>query len=132
MRETLCCLFLKKTLRADVINAFNSTSRYLDDLLNFDIPILINWIYPTELKLNRANSFNTKAPFVVLGLSKRPGKSLSIIYNKRDYFHFEIINFPFLVVYVPAPLLMVYIFRSLFVLQKHVQCLKKPKPILDC
>ena len=58
---------------------------------------------------------------MVLDLSKRPGKSLSIIYNKRDDFHFEIINFPFLVVDVSAPLLKVYIFRSLFVLQEHVQ-----------
>ena len=32
VRETLCCLFLTR-IRADVIEVFNSTSRYLDDLL---------------------------------------------------------------------------------------------------
>ena len=37
MRETSCCLFLTKN-RAYVIEAFNSTSRYRDDLLNTDNP----------------------------------------------------------------------------------------------
>ena len=61
---------------------------------------------------------------MALDLSKRTDESLSIIYNKRDGFHFEIINFPFLVVDVPASLLMVYIFRSLFVLQDVFSDLK--------
>ena len=41
---------------ADVIEAFNSTSRYLDDLLNIDNPYfeqMIGQIYPTELQLKR-------------------------------------------------------------------------------
>ena len=36
--------------QADVIKAFNFTSRYLDDLLNFDNPYfegMVNQIYPT-------------------------------------------------------------------------------------
>ena len=40
---------------ADVIKAFNSTSRYLDDLLNIDNPYfegMVNQIYPSELQLN--------------------------------------------------------------------------------
>ena len=39
----------------DIIEAFNSTSRYLDDLLNIDNPYfeqLVGQIYPTELQLN--------------------------------------------------------------------------------
>ena len=38
--------------QADVIEAFNSTSRYLDDLLNIDNPYfegMVNQIYPPEL-----------------------------------------------------------------------------------
>ena len=38
--------------QADVIKAFNSTSRYLDDLLNIDNPYfegMVNQIYPPEL-----------------------------------------------------------------------------------
>ena len=37
--------------QADVIKAFNSTSRYLDDLLNIDDPYfegMVNQIYPSE------------------------------------------------------------------------------------
>ena len=51
--------------QADVIKAFNSTSRYFDDLLNIDNPYfegMVNQIYPSELKLNKANTSDTEAP----------------------------------------------------------------------
>ena len=51
--------------QADVIEAFNSTSRYLDDLLNIDNPYfegMVNQIYPPELQLNKANISDTEAP----------------------------------------------------------------------
>ena len=57
--------------RADIIEAFNSTSRYLDDLLNIDNPYfeqMVGQIYPTELQLNKANSSDTEAPFLDLEL----------------------------------------------------------------
>ena len=50
---------------ADIIEAFNSTSRYLDDLLNIDNPYfegMVNQIYPPELQLNKANTSETEAP----------------------------------------------------------------------
>ena len=52
--------------QVDIIEAFNSTSRYLDDLLNIDniyFDQMVDRIYPTELQLNRANSSDTEAPF---------------------------------------------------------------------
>ena len=52
--------------QADVINAFNLTSQYLDDLLNIDNPYfegMVNQIYPPELQLNKANTTDTEAPF---------------------------------------------------------------------
>ena len=58
--------------QADVIKAFNSTSRYLDDLLNIDNPYfegMVNQIYPSELQLNKANTSDTEAPFWGLHLS---------------------------------------------------------------
>ena len=54
--------------QADVIEAFNSTSRYLDDLLNIDNPYfegMVNQIYPPELQLNKANISDTEAPFKI-------------------------------------------------------------------
>ena len=47
--------------------AFKSTSRYLDDLLNIDNPYfegMVNRIYPPELQLNKANTSDTEAPFL--------------------------------------------------------------------
>ena len=54
--------------QADIIEAFNSTSIYLDDLLNIDniyFDQKVDRIYPTELQLNRANSSDTEAPFLI-------------------------------------------------------------------
>ena len=57
--------------QTDITEAFNSTSRYLDDLLNIDNPYfehMVGRIYPTELQLNKANSSDTEALFFYLGL----------------------------------------------------------------
>ena len=84
--------------QADVIEAFNSTSRYLDDLLNIDNPYfegMVNQIYPPELQLNKANISDTEAPFFDLHLSVANGFVSSKIYDKRDDFDFDIVNFPF-------------------------------------
>ena len=49
-----------------IIEAFNSTSRYLDDLLNIDNPYfegMVNQSYPPELQLNKANTTDSEPPF---------------------------------------------------------------------
>ena len=59
-------LILSDNNQADVVEAFNSTSKYLDDLLNFDNPYfapMVSQIYPTELQLNEANPSDIEAPF---------------------------------------------------------------------
>ena len=69
---------LTKEKRYDLIDAFNSTSRYLDDLLNIGyihFEHMVHRIYPAELQLNKANAK---------------------IYDKRNDFNFDIINVPFL------------------------------------
>ena len=58
--------------QADIIEAYNSTSRYLYDLLNIDNSYfegMVNQIYQPELKLNKANTSDTEAPFLDLHLS---------------------------------------------------------------
>ena len=55
-------LSLTDNNQTDINEAFNSTSRYLDDLLNIDKPYfeqMVGQIYPTELQLNKANSSDT-------------------------------------------------------------------------
>ena len=59
-------LFMKSLSRenqADIIEAFNSTSGYFEDLLNIDniyFDQMVDRIYPTELQLNRTNSSDTE------------------------------------------------------------------------
>ena len=63
---------LSEDNQSDVIEAFNSTSRYLDDLLNTDnnfFDSMINRIYPSELQLNKANVSDTEASVLDLHLS---------------------------------------------------------------
>ena len=90
-------LSLSDNNQTDIIEASNSTSRYLDDLLNIDNPYfeqMVGQIYPTELQLNNANSYDTEAPFLDLNLSITNGIVSSKIYDKWDDFNFEIVNFP--------------------------------------
>ena len=90
-------LSLSKDTQSAVIEAFNSTSRYLDDLLNIDnnfFDTMVNRIYPSELQLNKANVADTEASFLDLHLSISDGFVKSKIYDKRD--DFNIVNFPFL------------------------------------
>ena len=85
--------------QADVIKAFNLTSRYLYDLLNIDNPYfeeVVNQIYPPELQPNKANTSDTEPPFLDLHLSISYGFVSSKIYDKRNDFDFDIVNFPFL------------------------------------
>ena len=55
--ERYFMLSLSDNNQIDIIEAFNSTSRYLDDLLNVDNPFfeqMVGQIYPTKLQLNKA------------------------------------------------------------------------------
>ena len=57
---------------------------------------MLSPIYPTELQLAKVNSLNTEAPFLDLDLSITKGIVPTKIYDKRDQFNFEIVNFSFL------------------------------------
>ena len=84
--------------QADVIDAFNTTSRYLDDNLNINnvyFDNLVSQIYPSELQLNKANTSDTKAALLDLHLSISNDIVSSKIYDKRDDFDSEIVKFPF-------------------------------------
>ena len=57
---------------------------------------MVNRIYPSELQLNKANVSDTEASFLDLHLSISDGFVQTKIYDKRDDFGFDIVNFPFL------------------------------------
>ena len=80
-----------------------TTSRYLDDILNINnvyFDNMVSQIYPSELQLYKANTSNTKAAFLDLHLSI--SNDIVEIYDKRDDFDFEIVNFSFLDGVVPS------------------------------
>ena len=64
---------------------------------------MVGQIYLTELWSNKANSSDTKAPFLDLNLSITNGIVSSKIYDKRDDFNFQIVNVSFLDGDVPCP-----------------------------
>ena len=84
--------------QADVIDAFNTTSRYLDKILNIDnvyFDNMFSQIYPSELQLNKANTSDTEAAFLDLHLSISNDIVSTKVYDKRDDFDFDIVNIPF-------------------------------------
>ena len=73
------------------------------DLLRFILNIdnnffdsMVNRIYPSELQLNKANVSDAEASFLDLHFSISDGFVKTKIYDKRDDFDFDIVNFPFL------------------------------------
>ena len=57
--------------QADVIDAFNTTSRYLDEFLNINnvnFDNMVSQMYPSVIQLNKANTSDTKAAFLDLHL----------------------------------------------------------------
>ena len=57
---------------------------------------MVSQIYPSELQLKKANASDTEAAFLELHLSISNDICSTKIYDKRDDFDFEIVNFPFL------------------------------------
>ena len=57
-------LSLSEDTQSEIIEAFNATFRYLDDILNIDnnfFDSVVNHIYPSELHLNKAKVADTEA-----------------------------------------------------------------------
>ena len=60
---------LSDDFQADIIGVFNTTSKYLDVILNIDNVYsdnMVSQIYPSELQLNKANTSDTEAAFLDL------------------------------------------------------------------
>ena len=71
----------------------------MDDILkinNVYFDNMVSQIYPSELQLNKANTSDTEATFLDLHLSIFNDIVSTKIYDKREDFDFEIVNFPVL------------------------------------
>ena len=95
--ETDFMLSLSDDYQSEVIKAFNSTSRYVDDLWNIDnnfFDNMVNHICPSELQLNKANVSDTEASFLDLHLSISDGfVKTEILINEMTLI--DIVNFLF-------------------------------------
>ena len=87
---------------------------------------MVHRIYPTELQLNKANASDTEAAFLDLNLSIHDDIVSTKIYDKRDDFNFNIVNFPFLdgdVPQRPSYGVYIYIYLNLFALPEQLHML---------
>ena len=108
---------------ANAQQGFNTTSRYLDDNLNINnvyFDNMVSQIYPLELQRNKANTSDTEAAFLDLHLSTFNNIVSTKIYDKRDEFDFEIVNFPSKMVMFLALHPMESISLNSFVLLEHL------------
>ena len=103
----------KDPSKHDLLDLFNNTFRYLDDVLALNNPEFSKFadeIYTKELTLTKSNKSNVHTPFLDLDITIDKGNLTTKIYDKRDDFSFPIVNFPFLDGDVPlAPSYGVYI-----------------------
>ena len=77
--------------QADIIDAFKTTSRYLDDIFyinNINFDNVISQIHPSELHINKANTSDTEASFMDLHLSLSNDIVSTKFYDKLDKFDF--------------------------------------------
>ena len=90
---------LPKSKRFDLIDKFNDTSRYLDDIFTIDNPEFAEYIpdiYPRKLQLNKANTSDKETSFLDLNIKVVGSNIHTSVYDKRDDFGFPIVNFPWL------------------------------------
>ena len=113
-----------KEKRYGMIDAFNSTFRYVDDLLNiYDIHFeqMVHRIYPTELQLNKANASDTEEAFLDLNFPiHNDTVSTKKMINGMILTLILLIFRSLMVMSLGVPL-MVYIYLNLFALQEHLR-----------
>ena len=90
---------MKKIIKNDIFMArrFNNTMRYIDDLLilnNIQFNDTIQDIYPSELQLKKITESPTTLSYLDILITVEHGKYSTALYDKRDSFHFDIVNFP--------------------------------------
>jgi hypothetical protein len=101
--------FLQKLVKDKKIHearAFNFTYRYIDDVLSINnsrFEEFLPLIYPPELEVKEITDTASSASFLDLYLEFDDSGQISTkIYDKRDDFNFNIINFPNMCSNIPA------------------------------
>ena len=97
----------------------------MDDIININniyFDNMVSQIYPSELQLNKPDTYVTEGSFLYLHLSIS-NDIVSTIYYKRDDFDSEIVNSHFQMVMFLALHPIEFIFRNSYDLLKHLAML---------
>ena len=96
---------LIKSGKRQPAKSFNFTFRYIDDILslnNSKFSDYINDIYPEELEIKETTDNSISSSFLDLLFEFDNDNRLRVtIYDKRDDFNFNIVNYPFLCDNIP-------------------------------
>ena len=100
--------FIQTLIRSgqkNLAKSFSSTYRYIDDVLSLNNPKFgdyINYIYPAELEIKETTDADHHASSLDLLLKYDRDCRLQVkLYDKKDDFNFDIVNFPFLSSNIP-------------------------------
>ena len=121
--------------QTDTIDAFNTTPRYLGDVLNVNnvyCDNIVSQIYPSELQIYKANTSDTEAAFLDLHLVISNDIVSTKIYDKSDDFGFEIVGFPFSMVMLLTVHPRESISLNSFVLLEHLATLMNSTLAIHC
>ena len=110
----------KKSGKRHLAKPFNFTYRYIDDVFslnNHKFSDYVYDIYPVELEIKETADDQYHSSFLDLLLKNdKDGRLRVKIYDKRDDFNFDIVNFSFLCGNVPqSPSYGVYISQGMLV-----------------
>ena len=77
---------------------FNNTTRFIDDLSTLNNDGVLSkekeHVYPPEMVLNKENANDQEGTFLDISVNVVHNMFISRIYDKRNDFNFEIVNYP--------------------------------------
>ena len=78
--------------------------RCIDDILTLNNATfqVIADIYPSELQLKKTTEYGTQLSYLDILINIENGKYSTAVYDKRDNFNFNIVNFPYLSSNIPS------------------------------
>jgi hypothetical protein len=86
--------------------SFNFTFRYTEDIFSLNNSCLghfVDRIYPIDLEIKVTTDTNRSASYLDLHLEMdSEGQLRTKPYDKREYFNFPMVNFPFICINIPA------------------------------
>ena len=97
--------YMRDLIKTDLVLAkkFNNTMRYIDDLLTLNNATFHSVIAdPSELQLKKTTECGTQLSYLDILITIENGKYSTAVYDKRDNFNFNIVNFPYLSSNIPS------------------------------